>query len=191
MFLLVGLGNPGSEYEKTRHNAGFMAVDNICRHYHINVEKKNKFFAWYGEGQVNQEKVIIIKPTTYMNRSGMAVQTVAQYYKIPLAHIIVFHDELALKTAKLRVKTGGSAGGHNGLKDIDHHLGQDYVRVRIGIDHPGDKNEVSHYVLRPFLKQEFEEIELLTCHMAEQLPLLLESKHDLFMTKVSQSKSKI
>lgn len=187
MFLLVGLGNPGKEYEKTRHNAGFMAVDDLCRHYHIDVEKKSKFFGLVGEGSIEGHKVAILKPTTYMNRSGQAVQAVAHFYKVPPQKIIVFHDELALDFLKLRVKTGGSPAGHNGLKDIDHHLGKDYVRVRIGIHHPGDKDAVADYVLHPFTKEEYQEVQKLNGILTAHIALLLEGQHDLYMTRISQS----
>jgi peptidyl-tRNA hydrolase, PTH1 family len=187
MFLLVGLGNPGAEYKKTRHNAGFMVIDEVCRQYDIRLEKKKKFLSEGGEGVIAGHKVAVIKPTTYMNNSGSAVQAAASFYKISPAKIIVFHDEIALAFAKVRVKTGGSAAGHNGLKDIDSHLGKDYARVRIGIHHPGDKDAVSDYVLHPFAKEEYQKIQVLNEIIGQYLPVLLDGKPDLFMTKISQT----
>ncbi len=181
--LLVGLGNPGKEYENTRHNIGFKMADAIVRHFHF-PDFKLKFHGEISEGNIDGQKVIVLKPMTFMNKSGVSVAAAAKFYKIPLEKIIVFHDELDLKPAKVRIKTGGGAGGHNGIKDIDARIGKDYRRVRIGIGHPGDKDQVSNYVLHKFSSDEKITMEILVDKMAENSPLLVKGNGDLFMTRV-------
>ena len=146
MWLIVGLGNPGSQYKRNRHNIGFMAVDEIVRRHDLSSSKK-KFQALLSEGEIVGEKVLVLKPQTYMNLSGQSVQAAASFYKIPLDHVVVFHDELDLAFGKIRVKFSGGAAGHNGLRSIDDHLGKDYWRVRLGIGHPGEKEFVTQHVL--------------------------------------------
>lgn len=153
MFLLVGLGNPGKNYEDTRHNVGFMALDSIIQRHNFSAPKL-KFKGEFTEGSIADEKVFLLKPSTFMNRSGSSVQEAIKFYKVPLENIIVIHDDLDLKTGKVKIKTGGGAGGHNGLKDIDSQIGKEYKRLRVGIGHPGDKDEVSGYVLSKFSKEE-------------------------------------
>ena len=187
MFLLAGLGNPGSEYVRTRHNAGFMAVDAIAAAQGCALSFKKKFHSDCVECMIGDHKSVLVKPMTYMNRSGMGLHAVAHFYKIPLERVIVFHDDLALAFGKVRVKTGGGAAGHNGLKDIDAHMGQDYVRVRIGVHHPGDKDAVSDYVLSAFSSSEQSAMAHMTDEIAKQCGLLLTGKHDLFMTRVVES----
>lgn len=153
MFLLVGLGNPGREYENNHHNVGFMAVDEICHRYLFSdFKKKNN--ALICEGNISGQKVIAIKPQTYMNLSGEAVQSVMAFYKITPENIIVIHDDMDLKMGQVKSKIGGSAGGHNGLKNIDLHIGQHYGRIRIGIGRPKEKQEVVNFVLSDFTKQD-------------------------------------
>lgn len=190
MWLLVGLGNPGSKYQHNRHNIGFMAVDEIHRHFAFSPWKK-KFQAEMCEGSVagTDDKVILLKPQTYMNLSGGSVQAAAQFYKIPLSNIIVFHDELDVAPAKVKMKQGGGAGGHNGIKSIDEHMGQNYWRVRLGIGHPDpqapDKSEiVSNYVLSDFAKAEHGWRNVLVERCAEYLPLLLNGKHSDYINKL-------
>lgn len=180
MYLLIGLGNPGAEYEATRHNAGFLALDAICEAYSFAAFKK-KGKAHIAEGEVDGKKCIAVKPTTYMNLSGEAVQPLMAFYKVKPEQIFVFHDELALPVAKVKVKLGGGAAGHNGLKSIDQHIGQDYWRIRIGIDHPGDKDLVTGYVLRNFKKDERKAIDKVNNLIAAELPLLLEAKPSIFI----------
>jgi PTH1 family peptidyl-tRNA hydrolase len=182
MFLLVGLGNPGKEYEKTRHNLGFMVVDAIADQYNFS-SPKVKFHGIVSEGTIDGEKVILFKPTTYMNRSGSPVSELIKFYKIHLNHIIVFHDEINLKLAKIRVKIGGGAGGHNGLKDLDSHIGKDYKRVRVGVDHPGDKDMVADYVLHNFSKDEQEYIDKVIESISTNCGYLLKGDDSLFMTR--------
>jgi len=184
MRLLVGLGNPGQKYARNRHNIGFMAVDAIARRYGFGVYR-SRFRGLLAEGGIAGQKALILKPETYMNLSGTSVTEAANFYKIALEDVIVFHDELALEFAKVRVKTGGGAAGHNGLKSIDAHLGNGYRRVRIGIDHPGDKRLVSPYVLSDFFAEEVPVMETLIEAMAEAMPALIEGDPSSFMNKIA------
>ena len=187
MHLLVGLGNPGPKYQGNRHNIGFMAVDAIARDYNIG-PFKTKYSGLLAEGRIGDHKVAILKPQTYMNESGMSVGPAAKFYKIPPDKIVVFHDELDLAASKIRVKTGGGNAGHNGLKSIDAHLGTpDYVRVRLGIGHPGDKDRVHGYVLGDFSKAEQEWVEPYLDAIATHTGLLLDGKDNDFMSKVAQA----
>jgi PTH1 family peptidyl-tRNA hydrolase len=142
--LVVGLGNPGPKYERTRHNIGFMAIDAIARRWNLRGPRE-KFNGEIAEGEIGGERVVALKPMTFMNNSGESVAPAARFYKIEPAEIIVIHDELDLVEGKVRIKRGGGAAGHNGLRSIDAHLGQDYWRMRLGIGHPGRKDLVLHY----------------------------------------------
>jgi len=184
MWLLIGLGNPGAKYDNNRHNIGVMAVDAIA-HRHNFSSPRQRFKSDTTEGKFGTEKILILKPHTYMNLSGEAVQEAAHFYKIPLDHIIVFHDDLDLPPTKVRVKQGGGAGGHNGLKSIDQHMGKDYTRVRIGIGHPGDKNRVHSYVLGDFAKADQKWLEKLLETIANEAPYLVEGKNDKFMSNIA------
>ncbi len=155
MKLLVGLGNPGDKYEKNRHNVGFMAVDRIAEAYRFPAFRR-RFQGVTAEGDIGGERAVLLKPDTYMNESGRAVGEAARFLKIPLADIIVLYDEIDLPPGKLKVKTGGGNAGHNGLRSITQHLGNDYRRVRIGVGHPGVKELVAGYVLHDFAKAEVE-----------------------------------
>ncbi len=151
MWLLVGLGNPGDEYSGHRHNIGFMVVDEIASGGFPSY--RSKFKSQMSEGSIGGEKAVLLKPQTYMNDSGAAVQAAAKFYKVPPERIVVFHDELDLAAGKVKVKQGGGNAGHNGLRSIDAHLGTaDYWRVRLGIGHPGDKEKVHSHVLGNFSK---------------------------------------
>lgn len=185
MWLIVGLGNPGSEYERNRHNIGFMAVDEIASAHKFK-PFKSKYKGEYVEGTIGDEKVALLKPMTYMNESGRAVGEAARFYKIPTSNIIVFHDELDLAPGKMRVKTGGGAAGHNGLRSMDDWLDDsNYVRIRLGIGHPGDKDRVHGYVLGNFAKADEEWIAPLLTAMARNTDLLLRNQGEAFMTKVA------
>lgn len=190
MFLLAGLGNPGTEYARTRHNAGFMVMDELAHHLGCVFTSKKKFHSDYTEAELGGHKVVLVKPTTYMNLSGRAIHAVSHFYKIPPERMIVFHDDLALAFGKIRVKQGGGAAGHNGLKDIDAHLGPQYIRVRIGVHHPGDKGSVSDYVLGSFTPDELAVMAHAIPYIAECTGLLLEGKYDLFMTKIVENMRK-
>lgn len=182
--LLIGLGNPGSGYATNRHNVGFMLVNTIRGAYGFGRET-SKFSGVLSEGNIDGRKVLTFKPMAYMNLSGDPAQRLMQFYKIPPENIIVFHDELDLPLAKIRVKIGGGNGGHNGLRSLDAHIGKEYKRVRIGIGHPGDKNLVSDYVLHDFAKAERPAIESLLGDMAKHLPLLLQGDDAGFMNRLS------
>ncbi len=155
--LVVGLGNPGAEYAETRHNAGFWFCEQLARHLGVGLARESRFqgFAAFARG----ENLWLLEPQTFMNRSGQSVRALAQFYRILPAEMLVVHDELDLPPGQMRLKFGGGLGGHNGLKDISAHLGtQDYWRLRVGIGHPGDRNEVINYVLKPPRREEREEI---------------------------------
>lgn len=151
MRLFVGLGNPGDGYAGNRHNIGFMAVDRIAADHGFSPWRRG-FKGWVSEGRLGAEKVILLKPGTYMNLSGEAVRAVLDFYKLAPGDVTVFHDELDLAPGKCRVKAGGGHAGHNGLRSIHAHLGADYGRVRLGIGHPGHKDAVASYVLHDFAK---------------------------------------
>ncbi len=153
MLLLVGLGNPGPRYAGHRHNVGFMAVDEIVRR-RVFSPWRARFNGEVAEGHLGGERVIALKPMTFMNESSKAVGEAVRFLKVPLDRLVVFHDELDIAPGRVRMKKGGGAGGHNGLRDIDAHVGKDYRRVRIGIGHPGHKDLVLHWVLRDFERDE-------------------------------------
>ena len=153
MKLFVGLGNPGKKYTNNRHNIGFMALNQIANDHSFS-PWKNKFQGQITDGKLGAEKVILLKPETFMNLSGQSVSETIKFYKIKIEDIIVFHDELDLEPAKLRVKTSGGHAGHNGLRSIHQHIGPDYHRVRMGIGHPGHKDRVANYVLSDFAKSD-------------------------------------
>lgn len=185
MWLFVGLGNPGREYAKNRHNIGFMAADEIVRRHRFSGWKSDrKLMGDIADGEIAGEKIVVLKPMTYMNLSGDSVGAVARFYKIPVENICVFHDELDLPPGKIRVKKGGGHGGHNGLKSIDAHCGKDYWRVRLGIGHPGDKNLVSPYVLGDFFKSETW-VEPLVDAVADAAGDLLTGSEVAFMNKIA------
>ncbi|MDB2560784.1 aminoacyl-tRNA hydrolase [Amylibacter sp.] len=153
MKLFVGLGNPGKKYTNNRHNIGFMALNQIANDHSFS-PWKNKFQGQITDGKLGDEKVILLKPETFMNLSGQSVSETIKFYKIKIEDIIVFHDELDLAPAKLRVKISGGHAGHNGLRSIHQHIGADYHRVRMGIGHPGHKDRVANYVLSDFSKND-------------------------------------
>lgn len=153
MKLIVGLGNPGTKYAGNRHNIGFMALDRIASDHGFS-PWRSKFQGQVSEGRFGSDKVILLKPETFMNLSGQSVGEAMRFHKLDPADVIVFHDELDLAPAKVRVKTGGGHAGHNGLRSIHGHIGPDYDRVRLGVGHPGHKDAVSGYVLRDFAKAE-------------------------------------
>jgi peptidyl-tRNA hydrolase, PTH1 family len=184
MKLLVGLGNPGPEYARNRHNIGFMALDAVASAFSFGPWKR-RFQGETCEGLIGGDKVVALKPLTYMNLSGQSVGEAARFLKIPPSDIVVIHDELDLPPAKLRTKIGGGHGGHNGLKSIDAHLGtKDYVRVRLGIGHPGDKNLVADYVLHDFGKGDMAWVHDMVDAIADNLAALLKGDEAGFMNKI-------
>ena len=155
MQLWVGLGNPGPQYAMHRHNVGFMALDVIADMHGFGPVQK-KFQGWLQEGRIGPEKILLLKPATFMNESGRSVGEALRFYKLDADALTVFHDELDLAPFKVKVKRGGGTAGHNGLRSIDQHLGPDFRRVRIGIGHPGHKDRVTGYVLGNYAKAEFD-----------------------------------
>jgi PTH1 family peptidyl-tRNA hydrolase len=183
MRLFVGLGNPGSRYAGNRHNIGFMAVDAVAR-AHATAPWRLRFQGEATEALIGGERILLLKPQTFMNESGRSVAEAAQFYKIALADIVVFHDELDLPPGKLRVKSGGGNAGHNGLRSITAQCGNDYRRVRLGIGHPGDKALVHAYVLHDFAEAEEPWVEDLCRASAEFAPLLARGDDATFQNKV-------
>jgi PTH1 family peptidyl-tRNA hydrolase len=183
MRLFVGLGNPGSRYARNRHNVGFMVVDEIARAYRASPWRQ-RFQGEAAEAVVGGERVLLLKPQTYMNESGRSVAQAQRLFKLELADVVVFHDELDLAPAKVRVKLGGGNAGHNGLRSITAQCGNDYRRVRIGIGHPGDKDLVHPYVLSDFAKSEDAWVEDLCRACADAAPLLARGDDATFQNKV-------
>jgi len=184
MFLLVGLGNPGDSYVRNRHNVGFMAVDRIAADHGLSPFRA-KFQGALAEGALAGDKVLALNPQTYMNESGRSVSETAHFYKIPSERIIVIHDEIDLAPGKVRAKFGGGAAGHNGIRSIAAHLDPDFWRIRIGVDHPGDREGVSNHVLDDFSKADAKWLEPVLAAISDALPLLLKGESDDFMTKVA------
>jgi peptidyl-tRNA hydrolase, PTH1 family len=172
MLLFVGLGNPGRQYARNRHNIGFMAIEAIARRHGF-ASARQRFQGLASEGAIAGEKVLLLQPQTYMNESGRSVGEAARFHKIGVGEIVVFHDELDLAPAKCRIKTGGGVAGHNGLRSITAHVGNDYRRVRMGIGHPGDKSLVHSYVLNDFGKSEEPWVEALCDAIADNVALLI------------------
>ena len=182
MRLLVGLGNPGKEYALTRHNMGFMAVDEIVRRFSFNDWKKS-FKGQICSGTIDGEKILILKPETYMNLSGESVQEAVHFYKLTPADVIVFHDELDLPVGKIKVKVGGSPAGHNGLKSIDSHIGDNYMRVRIGVDN--DKQIATpDYVLAKPSAEDFKILENEFTQIAQNVNFLIKGDISGFLNKI-------
>lgn len=183
-WLLVGLGNPGNGYAMNRHNIGFMVIDALSGPAMF----KSKYKSHFAEAQLGGQRTLLLKPQTYMNLSGEAVREVATFFKIDPERIAVFHDELDLLPGQLRIKKGGGHGGHNGLKSIDAHLGtKDYWRLRLGIGHPGHKDEVSPYVLSDFSKADQNGwLPDFIGSVSKELPSFLKGDDALMMTRVNE-----
>lgn len=184
MLLFVGLGNPGADYARHRHNIGFMAVDAIVRRHSFSPWRA-KFQGEVCEGTIAGEKVVALKPMTYMNESGRSVAACAQFYKIEPKDIVVFHDELDLPPAKIRVKVGGGHAGHNGLRSITAHMGADFRRIRLGIGHPGSKERVTGWVLGDFAKVDREWLEPLLDDVSDAADRLVAGDDTAFMNALS------
>lgn len=184
MRLLVGLGNPGPDYARHRHNIGFMAVDAIHR-VHGFGPWRARFEGYASDGTIDGERCVLLKPLTYMNDSGQSVQQALRFFKLEPTDMIVFHDELDLPPGRLRVKAGGGPGGHNGLRSIDAHVGPHYTRVRIGIGHPGDKDLVTGFVLHDFAKIDKTWLEPLLDAVAKEAGLLVTGHDAKFATRIA------
>lgn len=184
MQLWVGLGNPGAKYAANRHNIGFMALDRIAADHGFGPWRKG-YQGQIAEGRFGSERVILLKPETFMNLSGQSVRAAADFYKIPVEAITVFHDELDLAPGKCRVKAGGGHAGHNGLRSIHQHMGEAYARVRLGIGHPGHKDRVAGYVLSDFAKAEAEWLDDLMRGISDGAPQLAAGDSAKFLNAVS------
>jgi PTH1 family peptidyl-tRNA hydrolase len=183
MRLFVGLGNPGAKYAANRHNIGFAVVEEIARRHGF-APWRRRFQGETAEGTLDRERVVLLKPLTFMNDSGRAVQEAANFFKLPAGEITVFQDELELPPAKVRVKVGGGIAGHNGLRSITAHIGNDYRRVRLGIGHPGIKELVHGYVLSDFARGERPLVEALVEAIADNAALLATGHDSTFQNKV-------
>jgi PTH1 family peptidyl-tRNA hydrolase len=186
MKVFVGLGNPGSQYERNRHNVGFMVLDRIAEMHRFSGWKK-RFQALTADGTIGESRVLLIKPQTYMNESGQAVGEALRFLKIAPADTFVFHDELDLAPGKLKVKVGGGNAGHNGLRSISAHIGNDYPRIRIGIGHPGSKDLVSGYVLHDFAKADAVWLDPMLDAMAKAAGRLADGDAERFQTDVARA----
>lgn len=185
-YLVVGLGNPGGEYEKHRHNVGFMAIDALADALRATSFSK-KFNGEAAQATLGDRKLILLKPLTYMNNSGRAVQAAMAFYKLPLENILVLHDELDLPVGKIRIKKGGGANGQNGIRDIDSNIGKEYWRCRIGIGHPGDKAKVHGHVLSNFGKDDKATTDKLLEAIAGNFALYYEHSPEALMSRVTES----
>jgi PTH1 family peptidyl-tRNA hydrolase len=181
---MVGLGNPGPKYQANRHNIGFMAVDEIVRRHGFSPWRK-RFQGECADGQIAGVKVLALKPATYMNESGRAVGEAMRFLKITPEDVIVFHDELDIPAARVRVKLGGGNAGHNGLRSIDAHIGNNFQRIRLGIGHPGMKEQVKAYVLHDFAKADQAWLEPLLDETARNADLLVEGRADQFQNRIA------
>jgi len=184
MLILAGLGNPGAKHNHQRHNIGFIAADEIIRRHSL-VLRRTRHHAYVAEGKIAGEKVLLLKPKTFMNESGRALGSAVRYLKIRPRQVTVLCDELDLAPGKVRVKVGGGHAGHNGIRSISSHIGQDFRRIRIGIGHPGNQKKVNRYVLSDFYKSERDWVKKTVDAIAEALPILIAGDNTGFMTKVA------
>jgi len=185
MMLIIGLGNPGRQYQYTRHNIGFIVVDELARRYDALFSIKKKFDCEIAESNREKQKIIFIKPTTYMNLSGKSVIAIKTYYNIPLEKIFVIHDDIDLDVGRVKFKTGGGNGGHNGLKSIDGVIGNNYNRIRIGVGRPQNNQDVADYVLNNFPKSEYILAEQVIDKITDNFGLMLENKLEEFKNKMA------
>ena len=182
--LIAGLGNPGAQYARNRHNAGFILADKLHAHYRFGPWKA-KFEGFLSEGALGGRKTYLLKPQTYMNNSGVSVGAALRFFKLPLSALVVMHDEIDLAEGKIKVKTGGGDAGQNGLRSITASLGPDYRRLRIGVGHPGEKSLVTAHVLQNFSKEDIDWLRPLAAAMVEAAPFLAQDDDAGFMSKVA------
>jgi PTH1 family peptidyl-tRNA hydrolase len=185
MLLLAGLGNPGPRYADNRHNIGFMAVDEIVRRHSFS-PWRSRFQADCAEGRLGGEKVLVLKPQTYMNESGRSVGEALRFFKLAPEDVIVLYDEIDLAPGKIRVKQGGGSGGHNGIRSIESHIGNNFWRVRLGVGHPGHRDLVHHHVQNDFTKADRVWLEKLLDAVAGEIPALVEGDAPRFMSRVAE-----
>ena len=183
MKLLAGLGNPGSKYANNRHNVGFMVIDEIADAWGFSNWRK-RFQAETSEGLIDGQKVLLMKPITYMNESGRALGEAVRFYNLSLDDVFVIHDELDLPSGKMRTKTGGGHAGNNGIRSIKAHIGDDFHRVRIGVGHPGNKNDVAKHVLKDFARSDRQWLSQMITAIADEIPLLLSGDAASFQNKI-------
>ena len=184
MILLVGLGNPTPDSNDNRHNVGFKIIDSINRKFGL-TKQKPKFKGLLTTGNISNKKIYAIKPLTFMNNSGICIRELIEYFKIDAEDVIVFHDDLDVDFAKIKVKFGGSSAGHNGIESIDKFIGKDYSRVRVGIGKPEKKIEVSDFVLTNFTDEEKVDLEKVIQNIIDSMPILIDKKLDLFSSTVN------
>jgi PTH1 family peptidyl-tRNA hydrolase len=184
MQLWVGLGNPGPKHAMERHNVGFMAVDVIAEMHGFGPAKK-AFQGWLQEGRIGTERILLLKPATFMNESGRSVGEALRFYKLSVEDLTVFHDELDLAPFKVKVRRGGGLAGHNGLRSIDQHLGPDFRRVRLGIGHPGHKDRVTGYVLGNYAKAEMDDLTDMLAAVSAEAEWLAKGDDARFMSEVA------
>ena len=186
MLLLVGLGNPGPNYDNNRHNIGFKVIDAINQQFSLS-KQKPKFKGLLTTGNIDNKKVYAIKPLTFMNNSGTCIKELIEYFKIDAKNVFVFHDDLDIDLGKVKAKFGGSSAGHNGIESIDKFIGKDYSRVRIGIGRPKQKGKVNNHVLEDFSDNEEDRIKDITNNIVKLVPTLIKKEIDLFSSKVNQN----
>jgi len=184
MKLLVGLGNPGKDYARNRHNIGFMVLEEIAKAYNF-TPWRSRFKGEISEGLIEGQKCLLLKPQTFMNLSGEAVQAASSFYKIDLKDIIVFHDEIDLPAAKIKIKTDGGNAGHNGLKSISQHVGNAYTRVRMGVGRPVQKSQVANFVLKDFSKDDADWLEDALRSLSNHAFLLVTDRHSDFIKNIT------
>ena len=182
--LIVGLGNPGANYHSTRHNAGYWLADELAREHAISLKNETRFHGEVGKFNTAGKDIHLLKPTTFMNRSGQSVAALAKYFKIAPEQILVMHDELDLEPGDNRLKKSGGHGGHNGLRDIINHIGKEFFRLRIGIGHPGDRNQVVNYVLKSPSRQDLDNILDANQKSINIMPTLLAGKFEIAMQEL-------
>lgn len=185
MQIWVGLGNPGAQYAMNRHNVGFMAVDTIAEVHNFDPWKK-QFQGWASAGRIGRERVLLVKPATFMNESGRSVGDAMRFFKAEVGDVTVFHDELDLAPFKIKVKTGGGTAGHNGLRSTEAHIGNPYRRVRIGIGHPGHKDRVTGHVLGNYVKAEIDPLSDMLAAIAAEAEWLAANDDVRFMNEVAR-----
>lgn len=183
MFLIVGLGNPGDKYKNTKHNFGFLTIDQIIQDYKASIKSTKPGYQLF-DSKINNSEILLLKPLNYMNLSGGPLLEIKNFYKIDLDKIIVLHDDLDLEFGRVRIKIGGGNAGHNGLKDIDNKIGKDYFRLRLGIGRPENKDyEISDYVLSKFSNDQLIEIEKINQKISDLFPLLLGQDKNEFINR--------
>ena len=185
MMLLVGLGNPSPNNLNNRHNVGFLIIDAINKEFKLS-KQKPKFKGLLTTGKINEQKVFAIKPLTFMNRSGICIKELIEYFKINVKDVFVFHDDMDIDIGKVKVKFGGRNAGHNGIDSIDKNIGKNYSRIRIGIGRPTKNSEGADHVLDNFSQDERQSVEDVTTNIIESLPILIKKDLDLFSSKINQ-----